>query len=244
MGIANLFCPPFRSEKNEIMDDPACEPDALRQNLREIKRLNQLLGTGWAILRHFQKIVKDQNISGKIKVLDLCTGSADIPILLVNWSRKQGIDLEIISLDINPLIIDFAKEQTLNYPEIKVIKADAFDLPYEANSFDFVLCSQAFHHFSDTDCLRLLKVMHNLCSTALIVNDLRRNWFNYYGAKLLGIILKLNYVTRNDAPLSVLRSFTKKDWKSLANRAKLNNFIIEQHFVHSFQLISKKAQDL
>lgn len=235
-----FLAPENRSDKKEILDNVQCDIPTLQVSLRDIAKFNSLLKTNDAVLFYIKKIIKEKNLSGKIKILDLCTGSADIPIHIINWSRVNNKNIEIIAIDIDKDIIEVAKQETKNYPEIICQTEDAFNLNYEEKHFNIVICSQAFHHFSNDDCIKILKVMDKLSNDGIIVNDLRRAWINYIGAFLISRLLNMEYMTKNDAPISVLRAFTKKEFINLAEKANIKDIRCYSFFTHSLQLVCLK----
>ena len=111
---------------------------------------------------------------------------------------------------------------------IKLERIDARELPYPDASFDIVTCSLALHHFSDEDAMVVLRQMQRVARVALIVNDLRRSVIGYIAARAYGLLLTHNRLTRNDAPLSVLRSFTPAELTTLAQQAGIVPAIIER----------------
>ncbi len=229
-----------RSDKKEILDDFDCDFPSLKANLLDIAMFNYLLKTRDAILAYVKMVIETKKLTGEIKILDLCAGSADISIHIINWARKNNKNIKIDAIDIVENIIKVAKDETKSYPEITPLVLDAFNLPYEKESFDIIICSQAFHHFTDENCIRLLRITYNLCSHVVIINDLKRAWINYWGAYLLSYSLNMGYMTKNDAPLSVLRGFTKKELIDLAEKAELENINCYSYFTHSLQLVCLK----
>jgi hypothetical protein len=53
------------------------------------------------------------------------------------------------------------------------------------------------------------------------VNDLRRSWLHYGGARLLLSIMSRNRLTRHDGPLSVLRAYRVDEVRQMASMAGL-----------------------
>lgn len=232
--------PDKRSDKKEILDDFDCDIPTLKENLKDIATFNSLLKTRDAILAYIKMIIEVKALKGKIKILDLCAGSADIAVHIIDWARNNDKNIEVTAIDIGEDIITVAKEETKDYPEIICQTGDAFNLPFENESFDIVICSQAFHHFSDDSCIKLLKIMYKLCSSGLIVNDLRRAWLNYAGAFIISRVFKMHYMSKNDAPLSVLRAFKKQDLINFSEIAGIKKSHCYSYFTHSLQLVSLK----
>ena len=156
-----------------------------------------------------------------IRVLDVATGSADIPVAIVKWARKQGIRIEVTAVDNNPIAVREAEAFTLGYPEITIAVADGFSLPFEDGSFDIVLCAKTLHHFSEEDTVRLLKEIGRVAAIGYIVMDLRRSWVAWALISVLARLFTRNSFTRHDGPMSVLRSYTVAELDTLAERAGL-----------------------
>lgn len=235
-----LVAPSERSDKLELLDTLDCDIPSLRDNLRDIAKFNSFMRTRDAVLSYIKMIITTKRLKGQISILDLCAGSADIPVYIIDWGRKNSIDIKLTALDISKDIIFVAKEETKNYPEIDCVIGDVFNLPYENDSFNIVICSQAFHHFNNENCIKVLKIMYSLCSDGIVVNDLRRAWINYFGAILLTKIWNLNYMSINDAPLSILRAFTKDEFAMLGKKSEIPSVKCHSFFIHSLQLVALK----
>jgi len=155
----------------------------------------------------------------EFSLLDVGTGSADIPIAIVEWARRRGLAARIAALEPHPVTAAVARRRAADYPEIAIIRADGFMPPFKPGAFDFVLASQVLHHFSEDEITALLRVWAETARRALLVSDLVRHPLAYCGIKLLTVLFTMNEMTRVDAPLSVRRAFTVEEWCSLFRRA-------------------------
>ena len=225
-SLSNMtFLVPKRRRGPELID---LTPESYSQseyadNLVDIRTVNRFLGDYRATLKYFSALVSGITVSAvrDIRVLDIATGSADIPVAIVKWARRQGIKVLVTAVDINPLAIREAAAFTKSYPEITVAVADGFSLPFEDMSFDIVLCTKTLHHFSTEETVRLLKEMGRVAAFGYIVIDLRRSWLAWLLISILARIFSRNRITRHDGPLSVLRSYTVAELGGLADRAGL-----------------------
>jgi len=192
-------------------------------SLADIRRVNRFLGDCHATIKHFSSLVLDDGriLDGPIRVLDVATGSADIPASIVEWARKQGIQIEVTAIDNNPIAVREAVAYTRGYPEIAIAVADGFSLPFEDGSFDIVLCTKTLHHFNEEDTVKLLKEIGRVAARGYIVTDIRRSWVAWALITMLTRIFTRNRFTRHDGPLSVLRSYTVSEQDALAERAGL-----------------------
>lgn len=216
---------PKRRYGPELIDLP---PESYSQaefagNLEDLRKVNRFLANYHATLKYFSSLVQAiaKSSAKPIRVLDVATGSADIPVAIVKWARKQGIRIEVTAIDNNPIAVREAAAFTLGYPEITVAVADGFSLPFEEGSYDIVLCAKTLHHFSEEDTVRLLQEIGRVAASGYIVMDLRRSWVAWALISTLARLFTRNSFTRHDGPMSVLRSYTVPELDTLAERAGL-----------------------
>jgi SAM-dependent methyltransferase len=200
-------------------------PEELAGSLADIRVVNRYLGDRRALLKHLSAMVAG---SAAFSVLDVATGSADLPVAIADWARKAGVAAAITCVDINEQTIDIARRQTRGYPEITLAVADGLSLPYADKSFDFVLCSKATHHLNDREAEQLIKEMLRVARRGYLLMDLRRSWFAWALIYLLTRICTRNRLTRNDGPLSVLKSFTAGELAALAASAGGAGFTVSR----------------
>ncbi len=234
----SLLVPPRRFDPTvpEIMDRPGNEPKLLRADLHVLEEVNRLLGGYRIPLLYLPKF-----LTGKpLTILDLATGAADVPRAIAAWARAQSVKVEITAVDGNPEILPIARENTAEWPEIRVEQQDLLALPYPAASFDVVLCSLALHHFSETDAVAILRRIHDIARGGWIINDLRRNWIAIGLSKLMAHTIITNPIARFDAPASCERAFTTAEWRAMADRAGMKHFTIRRHRFFRMALTGRK----
>jgi len=221
----NMFFVPKRRRGPELIDLP---PENYSQSefsggLADIRTVNRFLGDYHAVIKYFKVLVSGIEASPDrpIRVLDVATGSADIPASIVKWARKQGIQIEVTAIDNNPIAVQEAAAFTRGYPEITVAAADGFSLPFEDGSFDIVLCCKTLHHFPAEDTVRLLREVNRAAAAGYLIMDLRRSWVAWALITVLTRIFSRNRLTQHDGPMSVLRSYTVPELDALAGKAGL-----------------------
>jgi len=212
-----IFVPEKRTAP-EFLDLPpeSYTPQELEGSLADIRAVNRYLGDRRALLKHLAAQVGRRS---SFSVLDIATGSGDLPVAIAQWARKAGRTASITGIDLNRQTVEVARRQTAGYPEIRVQVADGLNLPFPDQSFDLVICSKTAHHLSDPDAVRLLREMIRVARRGFILMDLRRSWIAYLLIRLLTMVFTRNRLTRYDGPLSVLKSFTPEELAAIASRA-------------------------
>jgi len=221
---------PKRRNGLELIDLP---PDTYSQaefagSLADIRKVNRFLGDIRAVCKHFSVRVAGIEASPvrQVKVLDVATGSADIPAAIVRWARRYGINVAVTAVDLNPLAVREACTFANKYPEITVSVADGLSLPFEDGSFDIVVCNKTLHHLGKDDTIRLLKEVNRVTSGGYIIMDLRRSWVAWGLITMITKIFTRNRLTKYDGPMSVLRSYTVPEVDALAESAGLTGHTV------------------
>jgi len=202
------------------MDRPQPVSSELEKDLRNLRQLNRFFGSHRLILHFLRLWIKPGD---DVRIVDLATGSGDIPRLIVDRTRKIGAKVEIAALDQQSATIEIARKLSADYPEISFVEANILEWQ-PAGHYDVVLCSLALHHFSDEDAVRLLRRCRELSRKFVLVSDLRRGWVASLGVYLLTALIFREPMTRYDGRLSAARAFSFAEVDDLAGRAGWQNF--------------------
>src|SRR5258708_6297078 len=89
---------PSRVEQPELLDLGCGSASDVSANFNEMWHTNQYLGGFRALVRHLYPRLEASE-SPALTVVDLGTGSADIPVRIAHWARLHGLNLRIIALD-------------------------------------------------------------------------------------------------------------------------------------------------
>lgn len=234
---------PRAEHAHEHMDRPDVDPDALAGALGHVAGVNRWLGGTRALLRHLHDALSDpapHDHRRPASILDVGTGSGDLPLALSQWARDQGREVEITGVDLHERTLGVAVGRTGADPSIQVLRADGLRLPFETGAFDLALLSMTLHHM---DGPALVAVLRELARVArggnVLVGELERCLPNYLGARLMAATLwRRNPVTRHDGPLSVLRAFTPGELRTLAEEAGLRQARVHRHPFYRLVLLA------
>ncbi len=218
-----------RSSAKELMDEPGQPAELLVEDLRNLRIINRYLGSYRNVLRGVARLVDEQKMR-RFSLLDVGTGSGDIPAAIARWARRRGIGVELVALEPEPVTAQAALNQTRQFPEITVVRGDGRTPPFRPASFDFVLSSQLLHHFPDEVVIAMLKNWSGLARKAIIISDLVRHPVAYHGIRLLTKLFTRNVMTRTDAPLSVQRAMTLAEWRHVVGHADVGKAYVVSAF--------------
>ncbi len=218
----------LRDLQPELMDDPALPAAEHRRALTGLARLNAFsnsVGVLWPAVRGLARA-----LGRPVKILDVATGSGDVPLGLWVRAKRAGIELELSACDISPVALETAAARTraagatVNYFPTDALGAA---LP---TGFDIVTCSLFLHHLSDADAVALLARLAAATNGLVLVNDLSRSRWNLGLVWTATRLLTRSPVVRVDGPLSVRAAFTRSEAAALAQRAGLTGATVETRF--------------
>jgi 2-polyprenyl-3-methyl-5-hydroxy-6-metoxy-1,4-benzoquinol methylase len=208
----------FNPAEPELMDRPQPVSAELASDLRNLRQLNRYFGSHSLVAHFLRRWILP---GAKLRILDLATGSGDIPRLVVDHARKVGASVTVDAIDRQSSTLEIARGLSGGYPEINFFEGDVLSLA--EGSYELVLCSLALHHFSETDAVRLLARCRELSSKFVLVSDLQRGLLATVGVYLLTALIFRDPMTRTDGRLSAARAFSFLEFRALAERAGWKN---------------------
>ena len=224
-----------RSREKEIMDDLDCSGPVLEQTLRELKTINRLLGGNGVTNRGLSQVVQ-RFPQDHYSLVDLGCGGGDMIAVMQAWASKKHIPIQFIGVDANANTIDLAKERQKALPEVHWQVANVFDSTFLEQQVDIATCTLFTHHFTDEELVQLFQGLKRKVRLAIVINDLHRHPLAYYSIKWLTRWFSKSPMVQNDAALSVLRSFKRRDWKLIFEEAGLGKVEIHWRWAFRWQI--------
>jgi ubiquinone/menaquinone biosynthesis C-methylase UbiE len=212
-----------RSEQPELLDADVHDAHELKENFRDIRRVNRLLGGTSTVLSLLPRLLDGVPNGQPVTILDLGTGCADIPLAVSRWAAPRGMPVSITASDYLDEVLGIAREAIGDHPDITLARYDARNVPLPDDSFDIVLCSMTLHHFPPDEAVVILREMDRLSRLGFILNDLRRSRLGHAAAWIAARVTTRNRLTRNDAPLSVRRAYTPGELGDLLRQAGIDS---------------------
>lgn len=230
-----------RCRQEEWLDAPDADPVQLRKSLSYIRWVNRLFRYTRATISHLERFSSKWNRSQTIRILDVATGSADIPRAILTWARQKGFDVRIVGIDLHPRMASEAAE-SMNDRRFTVLLADALRLPFADDSFDYAITNMFLHHLDDEQIISVLRDMARVSRRGIVAADLVRNRRAYFWIKVFTLLA--NPMVRHDAPISVAQAFSRAEVLHLRDRAAVGFAAYYSHVAHRFVLAGEKPDGL
>lgn len=227
-----------RSYQAELLDRDDIPFEDIRKNMQELDFINTWLGGHAITISGIRSIAGDRN---KLVVCEIGCGGGDNLAAIGRWAAKRHRSVSFIGVDINPNCIAVAKERLKNNPA-RLIASDYRNVHFEEKP-DIIFSSLFCHHFTDEELVKQLQWMQHAAQWGFFINDLHRHPAAHYSIKWLTALFSGSYLVKNDAPLSVLRGFSRKEWLHLLDTAGIANFSIQWKWAFRWLIVGKKIND-
>ncbi len=203
-----------RATEKELLDEPDCSPELAAASYRFMEMVNARFG-GVAVVRRFLSQQSDE----PIHVLDIGSGSCDIPLAVSRWAQKSGRAVRFTCLEPAAGAAAIARERlsSAGDPAVGLLQEDAFaHAPMEP--YDCAMSSMCFHHLSDEEILRLLERLRQQVRGPVLINDLLRSRWSSLVTRALLAVVGAPAGVRHDALLSIRRGFRPDELSALLSR--------------------------
>lgn len=221
-----------RSNKKEILDDDDLPFEDIKICMKELNSINSLLGGHTITIKGMDSFSSTEN--DKFTVCEIGCGGGDN----LKAISKKYKNSTFIGIDLKNTCVDFAAKQ---YPQLKAdwIASDYSKVVFKTAP-DVIFSSLFCHHFTEEQLVFMLQWMNKNSKAGFFINDLQRSAVAYYLIKWLTAIFSKSYMVKNDGPISVSRSFTKKDWQLLFAKAGISNYSIKWKWAFRYLVVCKK----
>ncbi|MDP2653206.1 MAG: methyltransferase domain-containing protein [Candidatus Doudnabacteria bacterium] len=208
-----------RSDAKERIDDPHIDAKILRQTHQEINSINVCTFGYWPTMSAVKYFLARYDRDRVIKILDIGCGAGETLRRIDAYGRSRKLSLQLTGIDLNREAIIAAVDTTtsnINFIHGDILANDGND------TYDVIINSLTMHHLTNQEIVKLMRWMTTRARVGWFISDLSRHAIAYYFIKYFVKLRRFNPVICHDAPLSVARSFRRKEWADLLTQAELN----------------------
>ena len=222
----------YRSLEKELLDADDIPTADLFQNLKELDRINTLLGGYDITFSALKKIIQPDK---SYTLIDIGSGGGDTLKHIQKWQIRKKLNLKLIGIDLKPVCVEYSTQNSPT-PDIKFICDDYRNMFLHVPKIDIIHACLFCHHLDENQLIELIQFALKRRSI-LVINDLERNPIAYYAIKTLTALFSKSYLVKNDAPLSVARGFKKKEWLDIIQKAGATHFTVKNKWAFRHEII-------
>lgn len=226
----------IRSQEKELLDRNDIPAKDIHRNMAELDLINTWLGGHKVSIDGVKQLIQSNNKT--IHICEVGCGGGDNLHAIASWCEKNNIEVNLTGIDINPHCIDMARKR-FNDGSYKFICSDYRSVEFRDKP-DIIFSSLFCHHFDEQGLQQVLRFSDENSNWGFFINDLHRHPLAYYAIKFLTSIFSKSYLVKNDAPLSVLRGFSRKELSFLLERSGIHDAKIQWKWAFRWLIVSSK----
>lgn len=235
------------------MDDLSYTGPTMDQTLRELEIINRYLGGNDVTLNALASLIrlashnhpghkapsshqqKQYSAERNLEIADLGCGSGDMLRHIHTWALRRDLGVSLTGIDANPYVIERARNNLKDIPVV-LKSANVLSDAFKAMTFDVVIGTLFYHHFTDDELVAFFSQLRLQCRAGFVINDIHRHPIAYYSIKILTRIFSRSEMVKYDAPLSVLRAFTRKELEDILRRAGCTQYTLHWRWAFRWQV--------
>ena len=204
--------------------------------MKELDFINTYLGGHSITIDGFKELLRDRKT---ISVCEIGCGGGDNLHALFQHCKRKNIEARFTGIDINNECIAYAKENA-KIEKAAFIVSDYRNIEFNTDKPDIIFSSLFCHHFNDEELVVMMQWMMRNSKSGFFINDLHRHPVAYWFIKGSTQLFSRSYLVKNDAPLSVLRGFKKKEWGKIFINAGIMNYAIRWKWAFRYLITAQQ----
>jgi 2-polyprenyl-3-methyl-5-hydroxy-6-metoxy-1,4-benzoquinol methylase len=224
-----------RSSQKELLDRNDIPFADIEKNMRELDVINTWLGGHAISQKGLRRLV---GVHRQVSICEIGCGGGDNLRVLSRWCRRRGITATITGIDNNAHCVAVAKQRWKG-DQAQWVCADYREVSFADRRPDIIFSSLFCHHFTDAELTDQLRWMEMNAEIGWFINDLQRHRLAFYFIRLLTAVFSGSYLVRNDAPLSVLRGFSRAEWSRLLASAGMEDASVSWEWAFRWLVVRK-----
>ena len=235
------FSNKYRSQQLEIMDDLDFQGEEMKNLLGDLKYVNKWLGGNKVTLDGIEKLLRGNSKKEPITILDIGCGDGQLLRNYAKYAENNNLKLKCIGVDFNKNILEYAENQSKDFPNIKFQKVDVFLEEELIPNCDIAVCTLFLHHFSNEKIEELLKILLKKSNNGLVINDLQRSRIAFNLFKIVSNLFLKTDTAKHDGLVSIARGFKKDELEHISKKIPNQKSEIHWKWAFRYQWILKKT---
>jgi ubiquinone/menaquinone biosynthesis C-methylase UbiE len=215
-----------RTPTAELLDTDDGSGEEVAGSLADLCWINQNFGGAETTRRMVEHIARSIG-TDRLSLLEVASGSGDVPRTTRDVLAGRGIRLEVT-------LLDRVASHVGNLG--RSIVGDALALPFRDNSFDLVSCGLFAHHLSPNQVVHFGNEALRVCRHAVLINDLIRHPI-HLALVYAGSPLYRSRLTRHDAPASVRQAYTMREMHDMLRQTSAARVEIDRYYLFRMGVI-------
>jgi ubiquinone/menaquinone biosynthesis C-methylase UbiE len=229
-----------RSKRLEFIDTGDYTAEEYEGCIGELQLVNRWMGDAHSLRTTLFREIEAQTLR-EFSILDVGAGSGELLRVTAGWARQTNRRVLAVGLELNERSAQSITEESQHFEEIRSVRGDALELPFPDSQFDYVISSLFTHHLRDEQVVQVLREMSRVARRRIFIIDLHRHPIAYLLYTTVGKLVLHNRLLRHDGALSILRSFKADELLELAQRAGLQDVLVERRFPYRLVLSAAAA---
>ncbi|MFV1985662.1 MAG: methyltransferase domain-containing protein [Gemmatimonadota bacterium] len=214
----------------ELMDAPDCDVGELAAALDALAHAGRVLGDDRLLRRRVARVVGNPGTTNGnvLRVLDVGAGGGDGSVALRNDLARAGWEPHFVLSDLHAQTLELCRGRVHKRlgadAHVRYVRLDGTRLPFAENAFDLAICTRTLHHLSDDEAASFISDLDRVARLGWVVTDLWRSPRTLLAVRLLAAtIWRRHRFPRTDGPISVRRSFTPREIRSLLAKLEITS---------------------
>ncbi|HEY4063452.1 MAG TPA: methyltransferase domain-containing protein [Puia sp.] len=224
-----------RSYEKELLDGDDIPFADIERNMRELDVINTWLGGHRISIKGLKGLLKNKQ---HVTICEIGCGGGDNLRVLSRYCRRHRVEVQVTGIDYNAHCIRVAGERWKEGNAVWV-QSDYREVAFGNGKPDIIFSSLFCHHFTEEELVEQLRWMEENARVGWFINDLQRHPVAWYAIRRLTRWWSRSYLVKNDAPLSVLRGFSRGDWKELLQKAGIAHFSLQWKWAFRWLIIGE-----
>jgi hypothetical protein len=212
----------------ELLDSDSGQRSEIDDALHDLRQINRWFGGISTTLAMLDRVI-ERSGARELSLLDVASGSADVPRAAVSHGQRRGVQIRTTVLD-----RVFAH---LTGNGSRALVGDALHLPFAGGAFDVVSCGLFAHHLEPGELTEFVREAARVARLAVLINDLVRSRL-HLAMVYAGLPLWRSRITRHDSLASVRRAYTPDEIRELLAPVARGGIEITRHYLFRIGVIA------